>query len=114
MLPKQLDRSATWRCGLARDSNKKLTIGIFLRDDIYGGLRFEDKNKVTENFSAPVYWDHGANNRTLKSLMERRFKAVTQSDAHVKWDQIFDEDHHDVLERLRIVGDRAADGKASP
>jgi len=78
---------------LARDSNKKLTIGIFLRDDIYGVLRFEDKNKITENFSAPVYWDHGANHRTLKSLMERRFKAVTQSDAHVRWDQIFDEDH---------------------
>ena len=32
--------------------SKKLTVGIFLRDDIYGVLRFEDKNKTTENFSA--------------------------------------------------------------
>ena len=78
---------------LARDEGKKLTVGIFLRDDIYSVLRFEDKNKITENFSASVYWDHGPNHRTLKDLMEKRFKVVLQSDAPVKWDQIFDEEH---------------------
>ncbi|MET0707688.1 MAG: hypothetical protein ABWY82_12735, partial [Tardiphaga sp.] len=78
---------------LAKAKGKKLTIGIFLRDDIYGSLRFEDKNKITENFAAPVYWDHGPNHRTLKSLMEKRFTTVTQSNHHINWEEVFDELH---------------------
>jgi hypothetical protein len=77
----------------ARDKNRKMTIGIFLRDDIYGYLRFEDKNKITENYVAPVYWDHGPNHRTLKSLMEKRFTVVSNSAEPVTWEDIFDEDH---------------------
>ena len=77
----------------ARQKGKKLTIGIFLRDDIYSYLRFEDKNKITENYVAPVYWDHGADHRTLKSLMEKRFTVVTESTKQVLWEDLFDETH---------------------
>src|ERR1019366_1631219 len=77
----------------ARDQNKKMTIGIFLRDDIYSHLRFEDKNKITENYVAPVYWDHGQSNRTLKGLMEKRFTVVSNSSEPVLWEDVFDEDH---------------------
>lgn len=78
---------------IARERGKKLTVGVFLRDDIYNYLRFEDKNKITENYSAPVYWDHGSNHRTLKSLMEKRFTVVSQSDVPVRWEEVFDETH---------------------
>ncbi len=78
---------------LAKEKGKKLTIGVFLRDDIYSYLRFEDKNKITENYSAPVYWDHGPNNRTLKSLMEKRFTVVSGADSSVRWEDVFDELH---------------------
>ncbi|UPJ55769.1 hypothetical protein [Bradyrhizobium sp. 192] len=78
---------------LAKEMGKNLTVGIFLRDDIYRFLRFEDKNKITENFSASVHWDHGPNHRTLKSLMEKRFKAAAKSEEPIRWDEVFDEDH---------------------
>jgi hypothetical protein len=78
---------------LAKEKGKKLTIGVFLRDDIYAYLRFEDKNKITENYSSPVYWDHGSNHRTLKSLMEKRFAVVLQSSKPVRWEDVFDEEH---------------------
>jgi len=77
----------------AKENNKKLTVGIFLRDDIYNYLRFEDKNKITENYVASVYWDHGQNHRTLKSLMEKRFKVASGSTEPVLWSDVFDEDH---------------------
>jgi len=77
----------------AKTNNKRLTIGIFLRDDIYEELKFEDKNKITENNLASVFWDHGANHKTLKGLMEKRFKASLQATKYVKWEEIFDEDH---------------------
>lgn len=78
---------------LAREGGKRLTIGIFLRDDIYAYLRFEDKNKITENHSASVYWDHGTNHRTLKSLMEKRFTVVSNSSVPIAWNDVFDEEH---------------------
>ena len=53
-----------------------MTDWAFLRDDIYNNLKFEDKNKITENNVAPVFWDHGPNHKTLKGLMEKRFKVA--------------------------------------
>lgn len=76
----------------ARNKGKKLTVAVFLRDDIYGYLKFEDKNKITENNMAPVFWDHGPNHRTLKGLMESRFRVVMDSD-EVTWPDLFDEEH---------------------
>jgi hypothetical protein len=77
----------------AKGKNKKMTIGAFLRDDIYDDLKFEDKNKITENNVAPVFWDHCPNHKTLKGLMEKRFKVALQSDIVVGWGDIFDEAH---------------------
>ena len=77
----------------AKNANRKLRLGFFCATNIYSYLRFEDKNKITENFVAPVYWDHGPNHRTLKSLMEKRFNVVSQSSSPVIWSDFFDEEH---------------------
>lgn len=74
----------------ARNRGKRLTIGLFLRDDIYDHLQFEDKNKITENFCTNVVWDHANSPNTLKSLMEKRFKLVF-GDKNKQWEDIFDE-----------------------
>lgn len=74
---------------VAKAAGKKLFVVVFLRDDIYSTLHFEDKNKLTENILSSIEWDTARTTKTLKSLMERRFKAVLGHDA--KWDDIFDE-----------------------
>lgn len=71
----------------ARDAGKKLNIAVFLRDDIYDFLLFEDKNKITENLSTSVIWDIGTPCRTLKSMMEKRFSYAFGM--NVKWDDVF-------------------------
>jgi len=77
----------------ARNFGKNLFIVIFLRDDIYDILQFEDKNKVTENFASLIEWDTPRTRRSLKELMEKRFTArLAESDARVKWDQVFNEE----------------------
>jgi len=73
----------------ARERGKKLFIAIFLRDDIYETLHFEDKNKLTENFLSLIEWDTPRTDKTLKTLMEKRFKAVLGNDP--KWNEVFDE-----------------------
>lgn len=73
----------------ARNANKKLFIVIFLRDDIYDILHFEDKNKLTENALSTIEWDTPRTSKTLKVLMEKRFKAALGS--VTTWDNIFDE-----------------------
>ncbi len=76
----------------ARAANKRLNVVVFLRDDIYQDLQFEDKNKITENFSAHVRWDEAGKGLTLKNLMESRFAAaLTDSSSPVSWDEVFDE-----------------------
>lgn len=76
----------------ARDEGKLLNIVVFLRDDIYQDLHFEDKNKITENYATYVRW--GDNNRDVRlmELMERRFKEVLSTDRDVvRWGDVFDE-----------------------
>src|SRR6266511_3399397 len=73
----------------ARERGKKLFIAIFLRDDIYETLHFEDENKLTENFLSLIEWDTPRTDKTLKTLMEKRFKAVLGNDP--KWNEVFDE-----------------------
>lgn len=65
---------------------------VFLRDDIYSDLSFEDKNKITEASVARIIWAQtaGVGKASLKSLMENRFRSVFNDEA-VRWDDIFDE-----------------------
>lgn len=77
----------------AQSEGKKLMIVVFLRDDIYDALQFEDKNKLTENSASRIEWDTPNTTHTLKSLMEKRFCELLASNdqEHVTWDDVFDE-----------------------
>jgi hypothetical protein len=57
----------------AREAGKRFFVVVFLRDDIYESLQFEDKNKLTENFLSLIEWDTPRTQKTLKELMEKRF-----------------------------------------
>lgn len=76
----------------AKVYGKKLAITIFLRDDIYDKLKFEDKNKLTEGYTTFIEWNVRGGH-TLKNLMEKRFTEVLKSDESetVWWDNVFDE-----------------------
>ncbi len=75
-----------------REHGKNLNVIVFLRDDIYQDLQFEDKNKITENFATYVRWSESRGELTLKRLMESRFTTVIgASDGGVTWEDIFDE-----------------------
>jgi hypothetical protein len=76
----------------ARAAGKRLTVVVFLRDDIYQELQFEDKNKVTENHSVRVVWEKTGGDLTLRDLMERRFGEVFGQPGTVPWDDVFDEE----------------------
>jgi len=77
---------------LAKSQGRSLGISIFLRDDIYNNLKFEDKNKLTVGYSNYIEWDMRGKH-TLKDLMERRFQEVlSESDEEVvSWEDVFDE-----------------------
>ncbi|WP_420856231.1 P-loop ATPase, Sll1717 family [Streptomyces abyssalis] len=77
----------------ARDMGKKLNVVVFLRDDIYQDLQFEDKNKITRNFMERVQWDKYGSGLTLKGLMESRFSKALGDERtpRVTWEDVFDE-----------------------
>ncbi len=77
----------------AREAGIKLFVVIFLRDDIYESLHFEDKNKMTENFVSLIEWDTPRTKKTLKALMERRFNIVLgdNKDKEISWSSVFNE-----------------------
>ncbi|PKK84532.1 MAG: hypothetical protein CVT49_02865 [candidate division Zixibacteria bacterium HGW-Zixibacteria-1] len=75
----------------AKQNNKKLSIVVFLRDDIYSHLQFEDKNKLTQNFMTEIKWDERDNSPTLKKLMENRFNKLLSDENAIIWDDVFDE-----------------------
>lgn len=77
----------------AQDYGKRLVIAVFLRTDIYETLRFEDKNKLTENSVSTIEWDTPRTDKTLKELMEKRFTAVLadQDENEIVWNDVFDE-----------------------
>jgi hypothetical protein len=77
----------------ARPDGKSLLIVVFLRDDIYDALQFEDKNKLTENSVSRIEWDTASTVHTLKSLMEKRFDVLLASNdqEHVAWEDVVDE-----------------------
>ena len=75
----------------AREAGKKLSVLVFLRDDIYQTLSFEDKNKLTENFMSRIEWDTPRTARTLRQLMEKRFAEVLSIPEPNAWSEVFDE-----------------------
>ncbi len=75
----------------SRHQGKQLNPVVFLRDDIYEQLQFEDKNKVTENFTTNVVWAQDGGELTLRRLMESRFRIAIGTEAAVGWEEIFDE-----------------------
>jgi hypothetical protein len=92
----------------ARNAGIKLFVVVFLRDDIYDCLHFEDKNKMTENFVSLIEWDTPRTKKTLKALMERRFSIVLRDDVDkdIAWDKVFNEDrempgHQSKYEHMR-------------
>jgi hypothetical protein len=78
----------------AREFGKGLFVVIFLRDDIYDCLHFEDKNKMTENFVSPIEWDTPRTKKTLRALMERRFSVVLGETPGepLPWGAVFNEE----------------------
>lgn len=77
----------------AREAGLKLFVVVFLRDDIYDCLHFEDRNKMTENYVSLIEWDTQRTQKTLKALMERRFSVLLgdQSQQSISWEEVFNE-----------------------
>lgn len=78
----------------AREAGINLFVVVFLRDDIYDCLHFEDKNKMTENFVSLIEWDTPRTQKTLRALMERRFGIVLGDEPgqRVDWNAVFNEE----------------------
>ncbi|WP_299397684.1 hypothetical protein [Pelagibius sp.] len=76
---------------LALENHKKLNVVIFLRDDIYQFLQFEDKNKLTQGGLVRIEWDTARTKHTLRELMERRFAKLLSVGEEGAWDLVFNE-----------------------
>jgi len=78
----------------AQNAGMRLFVVVFLRDDIYDCLHFEDKNKMTENFVSVIEWDTPRTQKSLKALMERRFNIVLSDsiDTNISWAAVFNEE----------------------
>lgn len=75
----------------AAEANKQISICIFLRDDIYDILRFEDKRKFTANCVTRIEWDTERTDNTLQSLMNKRFSALlSDGEENIDWSSVFD------------------------
>jgi len=77
----------------AREAEKAALVAVFLRDDIFDRLHFEDKNKLTENSVSMIEWDIDHASPTLRDLMGKRFTAVLgdSNTEVVTWSDVFDE-----------------------
>src|SRR2546423_2602445 len=76
----------------AKEFGRKFFAAVFLRDDIYDMLQFEDKNKITENFVSLIEWDTPRTDKSLKHLMEIRVGALLVEDGgQINWRAVFDE-----------------------
>lgn len=62
---------------------------VLLRDDIWHTLRFEDKNKLTQDQVSELRWSKEDGPHCIKKLMERRFNEVLGSD--FSWEFLFNE-----------------------
>lgn len=76
----------------ARTAGKRFNPVVFLRDDIYQDLQFEDKNKITENYATRIDWQESSAGLTLRQLMESRFSTkLSDGEVAVAWAEVFDE-----------------------
>ncbi|MDR3705566.1 MAG: hypothetical protein P4L28_06650 [Paludibacteraceae bacterium] len=77
---------------VAKDNHEKMSIIIFLRDDIFNSLKFEDKNKLTQFASTIIEWDVPGSH-TLKELIEKRLTELLKEDDNeiIKWENVFNE-----------------------
>lgn len=72
-------------------ANKQISVCVFLRDDIYDILRFEDKRKFTANCVTRIEWDSARTSNTLQSLMSKRFSMLlSEPGESIGWDDVFD------------------------
>jgi hypothetical protein len=74
-----------------QEVGSRMSVVVFLRDDIYQLLQFEDKNKITENNVSTVEWDRPGDSLTLRALMERRFGEAFYGSGTAAWDEVFNE-----------------------
>jgi hypothetical protein len=75
----------------AHEEDRRLSVIVFLRDDIYDMLQFEDKNKLTQNYMSTVEWHQREPGSTLRQLMERRFGEALKGEETIRWTDVFDE-----------------------
>jgi len=76
----------------AKDRGIQFNPVVFLRDDIFESLSFEDRNRIRAD-SYLLEWLPESNGVSLKTLMESRFSEVLGTDQrpNVKWEEVFDE-----------------------
>ncbi|WP_144411184.1 P-loop ATPase, Sll1717 family [Curtobacterium sp. MR_MD2014] len=76
----------------AKDAQIRCNPVVFLRDDIFESLSFEDRNRIRGD-SYLLQWEPDSGVVNLKTLMESRFGEVlgTESKPEVSWEEIFDE-----------------------
>lgn len=75
----------------AQEQSKNIGVCVFLRDDIYDVLRFEDKRKLTADCVTRIEWDSERTHYTLKDLMNKRFTvALSENGEDVFWEDVFD------------------------
>lgn len=75
----------------ARSEDASISAIVFLRDDIMRHLRFEDKNKIVEDFSSTIEWDMPSSSNSLRHLMSKRFSNILGIPEMSAWDSVFDE-----------------------
>lgn len=84
-----LIRAAKYMNDRFRQEGLRIAVIILLRDDIWHTLRFEDKNKLTQDQLSEIRWSKQDGPHSIKRLMERRFSEVLE--AEVAWDEVFNE-----------------------
>ena len=84
-----LIRAAKYTNNRIRDAEIHGGVIVLLRDDIWQTLRFEDKNKLTQDQVSEIRWSKDDGPHCIKRLMERRFKEVLGNNA--SWDILFNE-----------------------
>lgn len=75
-----------------RQSGKRASVVIFLRDDILRHLKFEDQSKLVEDFASLIEWDKPSTGKSLKSVMAKRFSKLLGLTEAEAWDLVFNED----------------------
>lgn len=77
----------------SRDNNLSVAPVVFLRSDIYDGLSFPDKNKITRELVEMLSWtDELEGENSLKNLIDERIRYLTGSRSKDPWRDVFDDD----------------------